>query len=477
MESPKHFSLKQVCDSIRKTINERYSQSYWVSAELFKLNRTSKGHCYPELVQKENDSIIAEIRGTIWANNFERIKKKFESQVGEPLKDNLQLLFLVKISYHPIYNIGLEIIDIDPSFTLGNLQKERNETILLLQKNGLLNKNQQLKMPFLPKKLAIISQNDSKGYADFYTLLEQHSGGKYHIDTFLFEATLQGDGAISSIISQLNRIQKVSHYFDAVVIIRGGGGEVGMHCYNSYQLCESMANFPLPIITGIGHSTNQNVAELIAFYNGITPSDTAFYFLNYFDSLYQKLADEKQKLPVVCQKQLLNVSKDFQTNIRIFEQNVKLNLQTNKSSFESTINHFKFVVEQNSAQQKTILQKKIFQLEANTVLFIKENQHQINSKETTFFSSVSSKLTNQSDKLNDLKNRIPLILEKQIDKEKSGLLQFEKNIQHLNPINILQRGYSIISNKKGILNAENQGEKSEELKVQTAFNSFTVIKK
>ena len=221
MESPQHFTLKQVAESIRKTIAERYSRTYWVTAEMHKLNQTRKGHCYPELVQKEDESIVVEMRGTIWKQNFDRIQQKFFEIVKEPLHDGMELLFHVKIAYHPLYNIGLEIIDIDPNYTLGALQRERQETLERLNKEGILNSNQNLQMALVPKRLAIISQADSKGYSDFVTLLNGHPK-RYHFATLLFEATLQGDAAITSIQNQLKRIEKVKQHFDAVVIIRNG---------------------------------------------------------------------------------------------------------------------------------------------------------------------------------------------------------------------------------------------------------------
>ena len=260
------FTLKQVVSSIKKTISERYNSSYWVKAEMHKLNKYPSGHAFPELVQKEDGKIVAQINGNIWKTQFEQINRKFIETVKEPLNEGKNLLLLVKVVYNEPYGLSLQILDIDPSFSLGELQKERDETLKKLSTLGILNNNQQLKLPLIPKRIALISADSSKGLSDFMEIIKD-ANGKYVIDTYLFQAYLQGDVAIDSIIQALRKIKKMQHHFDAVLIIRGGGGEVGLSCYNNFQLCEAIATFPLPVLTGIGHSTNLTVAEMIAYRN------------------------------------------------------------------------------------------------------------------------------------------------------------------------------------------------------------------
>ena len=268
------FSLKQVALSIEKTIASRYHQNYWVKAEIHKLNKYPSGHAFPELVEKKEGKIVAQMNGSIWKQNLQRIEKIFADQVQEPLKDGIQVLMLVKVSFNPTFGLSLQIQDIDPAFTLGQLQKEKDITLKKLKAEGLLQTNQLLTYPLLAKRIAIISAATSKGLSDFYQVLDQNSFG-YTFHTQLFEAYVQGDIAIDSIIAALQQIENHKSKFDVVVIVRGGGAEVGLTCYNNYELCKAIASFPLPIITGIGHSTSLTVAELIAYSSAITPTQLA----------------------------------------------------------------------------------------------------------------------------------------------------------------------------------------------------------
>lgn len=466
METPQHFTLKQVAESIRKTIAERYSRTYWVTAEMHKLNLTRKGHCYPELVQKEDESIVVEMRGTIWKQNFERIQQKFHDIVKEPLRDGMELLFHVKITYHPLYNIGLEIIDIDPNYTLGALQKERQQTLERLNKEGILNANQQLEMALLPKRLAIISQADSKGYSDFVTLLNGHPK-RYHFNTFLFEATLQGDAAINSIQDQLKRIQKIKHHFDAVVIIRGGGGEIGMHCYNNYELAKAIATFPLPVLTGIGHSTNLTVCEMIAFRNGITPSDMAYFLLNIFEELDAPLDELLLKLPQQIQRVFQEKKNQFSQLARNFQQEVHKALSDEKNTFLSTVKAFEFQVKHKMTYSNQILSELRNQIRSSSGYLLETHRNKQQNLINLLQIHTKTLLNTQHQ---TIKNREELLIQafpRKIQRESAKLEQAELHLKLLDPITVLQRGYAIVTNEKGVLSKKNQAKAGEELKIVT----------
>jgi exodeoxyribonuclease VII large subunit len=273
-ENVQIFSLKQVALSIEKTIASRYNQQYWVKAEIHKLNKYPSGHAFPELVEKEDGKIVAQLNGSIWKQHLQRIEKIFIDQVQEPLKDGIQVLMLVRVQFNPTFGLSLQIQDIDPAFTLGHLQKEKDITLKKLKAEGLLQTNQQLPYPLIAKRIAVISAPTSKGLSDFYQVLDQNAFG-YTFHTQLFEAYVQGDVAVASILEALQEIEKCQEQFDVVVLVRGGGAEVGLTCYNNYELCKGIATFPLPILTGIGHSTNLTVAEMIAYASAITPTQLA----------------------------------------------------------------------------------------------------------------------------------------------------------------------------------------------------------
>ena len=307
----KSHSLLELTERIERLISSTYTGEYWVKAEISRLNFYPKsGHCYPELVEKKEGKIVAEIRSTIWKPVFETIKNKFQSETGEELKEGFNVLFLIQVKFSPTHGINLNIRDIDPSFSLGEMAREKKLTIEQLKNEGLWNKNRELSISVLPKRVAIVSVETSKGYHDFQeTIKNQASRFDWHFS--LFSAILQGDIAVNSISEQLNLIRQNHTKFDVVLIIRGGGGDVGLHCYNHYQLAKNVATFPIPVITGIGHSTNETVSEMVAHTNKITPTAVATFLINWLENLeknwlnsYQILlktnksiiAPEKQKL-------------------------------------------------------------------------------------------------------------------------------------------------------------------------------------
>lgn len=276
------FSLLEVTTSVQKTLAERYTSAFWVKAEMNKLNpHPPSGHCYPELVEKKDGRIIAEINANLWRDDYRRINQNFIQVLKEPLKSGITILLYAKIAYEPLYGLRLRILDIDPSYALGELEREKLESIDRLKKEGIFDANRTRTMPLLPKRIAVISVQTSKGYSDFVQTIDGNGWG-YRFFHMLFPAILQGERSASSIIAQLRNIRKVLSHFDVVAIIRGGGGEVGLTCYNDLALSREIALFPIPVLTGIGHSTNETVSEMVAFRNAITPTDLADYLLQKF---------------------------------------------------------------------------------------------------------------------------------------------------------------------------------------------------
>jgi exodeoxyribonuclease VII large subunit len=273
------FSLLEVTNSIRKVIGERYKRTFWVKAEMNKLNHYSySGHSYPELVEKRNGKIVSQMRASLWKDDFLRINNNFIKTLKEPLKDGILILFNAAVTFDPVHGLALRIIDIDPVFTLGELEREKLETIDKLKGEGIFDLNRTLQLPLLPQRIAVISVETSKGYSDFINVLANHAAG-YKFFCYLFPALLQGDRSVDSILNQLKRVKRVQAHFDVVAIIRGGGGDVGLSSYNNFMLSREIARFPIPVLTGIGHSTNETVAEMVAFKNAITPTELADFLI------------------------------------------------------------------------------------------------------------------------------------------------------------------------------------------------------
>lgn len=309
------FSLLQVTRSVQNTIAKRYARTYWIKAEMNKLNHyTHSGHAYPDLVEKKEGKIVAEMRGTIWRSTYQRINKEFIKYLGEPIKDGISLVFEASITYHPMYGMGLNIVDIDVSYALGELEKEKKESIAKLKKEGLFNKNKQLPFPLLPKRIAIISVETSKGLSDFYKIIQNNPWG-YKLECSLYPALLQGDKSIPSILNQLAKIRDTLEAYDVVTIIRGGGGEVGLASYNNYKLARAVAEFPIPVLTGIGHATNETVCEMVAYRNAITPSNLAEFILQYFHDFANILRTAEQQIAYRVERQFSHERQKILTSL------------------------------------------------------------------------------------------------------------------------------------------------------------------
>ncbi|MDR2385115.1 MAG: exodeoxyribonuclease VII large subunit [Tannerella sp.] len=312
------FSLLEVMNSIRKTITNRYKSSFWVKAEMNKLNfYKHSGHCYPDLIEKQDGKIIAQMRAVLWKSDYMRINSFFLKTLDEPLKDGIKILFLAEIIFEPSHGLTLHITDIDPEYTLGDLEREKQDTIRRLKEEGIYDRNRLLKIPLLPQRIAIISVETSKGYRDFLGKIENNAAG-YCVFYLLFPSLLQGEKVVQSISAQLQRIRKVMHHFDAVLIVRGGGGDIGLSSYNNYLLAKEIALFPLPVLTGIGHITNETVVEKVACRNLITPTDLADFLILQFHNFSAALGNAKQKTVTIANRIISGERLKFQMETKLF---------------------------------------------------------------------------------------------------------------------------------------------------------------
>ena len=456
MSQPKFFTLRQVVSSIRKTIEERYQSEYWVKAEMHKLGKTPSGHCYPELVQKENGKIVAELRGTIWRQHFERINQRFMQVVKEPLKEDTTLMMKVRINFHEVYGLSLQIIDIDPNYSLGELQRERAETLLKLQKEGLIDANQKLSFPLLPKRVAIISAASSKGLSDFMKVIEHNDWG-YRFVTHLFPAYLQGDQAEHSIIHQLRRVEKVRDYFDIVVIVRGGGGEVGMSCYNTYNLCRAIATFPLPVLTGIGHSTNLTVAEMISYRNAITPTELGDFLVQAFHEFAVPLKEAIKSIRVHVRQQLAVSKMQLATHSKNFGHIVRKALESERQQIRMERKELHFVTQKYTQQNSEQLLRFRRQISGTTRLLLQHYQNGL-TQQSTRLTSMSYAALKGAD--NDLGRMI-------------------QTVKLVDPIHVLKRGYSITTLNGKTVSLQNPTEEGDLITTRTANFTLTstVVKK
>lgn len=465
-DSRQIFSLKQVASSIRKTLEERYQQTYWVKAEMHKLNLYPSGHCFPELLQKENGKIVAQMNASIWKQNYQRINKNFVNVVKEPLREDSTLLLLVKIVFHETFGLSLQIIDIDPNYALGELQRERQETLLRLQKENLINLNQKLDFPLLPKRIALISADTSKGLSDFRKVIETNQWG-YHFTTFLFQAYLQGDVAVQSIQQQLKRIEKVKDYFDVVVIVRGGGGEVGLSCYNNFELCKAIASFPLPVLTGIGHSTNLTVAEMIAYRNAITPTELGDFLIQTFHEFAVPVKDASKVIRTYAKNKLENANQALSSSVKLFKNVTSKRVEQTKNllfrSSSSLKSSVKFILHLEH-ESITNSHKSIRKTSKESLI----NQHiKIDSLFDSTIKNINFEVKTHKGDLNRILEKLPKVINQNLLSSNNKLDQLEQSIKLMDPREVLKRGYSITTIKGKTISKESKIKKGDIILTQT----------
>lgn len=281
------FDLNQL---VKNTIATHIQKSYWVVAEISEINEHPNGHCYLELCQKDESSndIKAKARATIWANTYRTVKPYFETTTRRPLTKGINILVGVYVVFHEIYGYSLNIIDIEPSYTLGNIELKRRETVQRLIEDGVAEMNHELQFTDIPKRIAIVSSAKAAGLQDFINQLDNNTYG-YRFTYRLFGSTMQGNEAEASIIQSLNNINAEIANFDAVVIVRGGGSQSDLACFDSYLLALNIAQFPIPVITGIGHDKDQSVADMVAKVSVKTPTAAAEYLISLFATAEERV--------------------------------------------------------------------------------------------------------------------------------------------------------------------------------------------
>lgn len=275
------ISLSELTDQIQQTIRLSFETPIWIRAEISELRENQGGHCYLELIEKDSDSdtLLAKTKATIWASTYRMLKPYFESSTGQTLRSGLNVLMAVSVEFHGVYGFSLNIRDIDPTFTIGEMATRRLQIIRQLEEDGIVDMNKQLPFPEIPQRLAIISSPTAAGYGDFCDQLKNNSS-HFAFYTKLFPAVMQGEQTESSIISALEKIYENIDLFDVVVIIRGGGATTDLACFDSYELALNCAQFPLPIIAGIGHQRDISILDMVAYTNLKTPTAVAEFLIS-----------------------------------------------------------------------------------------------------------------------------------------------------------------------------------------------------
>lgn len=313
----KTYSLKELCDWIEEVVETDLPERYWVRAEIASMS--VRGHCYMELVEKgENGILSAKVRATCWNNVYALLSAYFAQEAGEPLHVGLQVLLEVSVEFHAVYGLSLNIWNIDPTYTLGDLAKQRQATLQQLTEDGVMELQKGLELPSLVRRIAVISSADAAGYGDFCDQLKNNRFG-FSFQTQLYPAVMQGDNSAHSIIEALHSIAEQEEEWDVVVIIRGGGANTDLRCFDDYNLASHCAQFPLPIIAGIGHTRDVSIMDMVVKISVKTPTAAAEW-------LIERVAEQVEKvgeLVLRLQRAAMGAVNKEKNRLSLYQQRLK----------------------------------------------------------------------------------------------------------------------------------------------------------
>ena len=316
----KQYSLSELCAEIQEVVENDLLERYWVRAEIASLS--ARGHCYMELVEKaENNTLAAKVRATCWNNVYSLLSAYFIQETGQALRVGMQVLVEVSVNFHPVYGLSLNIWNIDPTYTQGDLAKQRQATIRRLTEDGVMELQQSLEIPTLVRKVAVISAADAAGYGDFCDQLKNNRFG-FRFELSLFAATMQGDHAPRSIIQALGKIASEEEKWDIVVIIRGGGATTDLGCFDDYELASHCAQFPLPILSGIGHTRDMSIVDMVTHTSVKTPTAAAEW-------LIERVAEQVERV------NQLEVRLQRATQYAVVQENNKLQAYLQRMSYSA----------------------------------------------------------------------------------------------------------------------------------------------
>ncbi len=436
------FTLSKLTARIKGTLATAFPDQFWVIAEISELHLNSSGHAYLELIEKNpaTNKILARMRATIWSYTYRMLRPYFEGTTGYQFSAGIKVLVNVSLEYHPQYSISLNIKDIDPSYTLGDLARKKAEIIERLTREGVIDMNKQIEFPLVPQRIAVISSSTAAGFGDFLNTLSNNIEN-FHFEINLFQAVMQGEKAEESIIKALEKIYESENNFDLVVIIRGGGATIELDCFNNYDLAFHITQFPLPVITGIGHERDETVADLVAH--------------------------RKLKTPTAAAEFLIDRMAEFLTGIHQMEEYifdlVREKIQSEKDSVSLISQNLVLYTRQVLYQAGTTLNKSAYEIKAALGSMLAGSNNLLNDKHKTLAFKVSALIVKKEQKLGLSKEKVDRIAFQLIKEEKEKLISMDKLINLSSPEYILSRGYSITRHNGKVLKDAQNVRKNDEL--------------
>lgn len=405
------LSLYELNSMVRDALSMTLPDSYWVEAELSEVREGYGGHCYMELIEKEerSNTPIAKAHAACWRNRWISIRPQFEQVTGQRLHAGMKVLLKVHAQFHENYGFSWIVDDIDPNYTMGDMARKRQEIIRTLKEEGVFDLQKELALPMFCQRIAVVSSATAAGYGDF---CNQLAGNDYGLQfkTGLFAATMQGEGVEQSVIAALNRIDAEYEDWDCVVIIRGGGATSDLSGFDTLALAENVANFPLPIITGIGHERDESVLDMISFQKVKTPTAAAAFLVQHLTDVYVRVMETQETIV----------------------QNVKHRLQVEKMRLDRLNKSIPVQFSLVKTRQGAYIDRLMNRLSQQ----------------------VLSKVADAQRKLEILSQNVQPVLERKMMSESHRLQMLEQRIRSQDPELLLKRGYSItLKNGKSIRSA------------------------
>ncbi|MEA3451776.1 MAG: exodeoxyribonuclease VII large subunit, partial [Bacteroidota bacterium] len=415
------ISLSELTNLIKETIDSTFSEYYMVVAEINQINVNYSGHAYLQLIEKdEKDKTLANLRAVIWANKYNLISEYFESVTGSELQEEMKILVKTEVRFHAVYGLSLVIHDIDPTYTLGDIEKQRQKIINQLKEDGIFEMNKELEIPIVPQRIAIISSPTAAGLDDFLNHLDSNEYG-YSFEHKLFKATMQGEKTEDSVISAFDKIFNEQEKYDVVVIIRGGGSKLDLSAFDSYNIAANIAQFPLPILSGIGHQRDLSIADMVANKSLKTPTATA-------DFIIQEIVDFETELNSAYEE-----ITDFVTE-SINEE--EFNLSFLKSNLNNLV---KSQLYSHDADLRIIFE----QLKAKTVIFISKKEEYLRHSVEKHKNSVLNELKNIETENSQLKQKLVDKTENYFVAKSNELTLISSKLNAHDPQHILDLGFSV----------------------------------
>lgn len=404
------LSLYELNTLVSSVLSLDLPDDYWVEAELSEA-REVRGHCYMELVQKDeaSNTPIAKASAKCWASRWSILRPMFERVTGQRLHAGMKVMLRVKAQFHAAYGFSWIVSDINPEYTMGDLMRRRQEIIKQLKAEGVFDLQRELTIPAFAQHIAVVSSDGAAGYGDFCRQLADNAQG-YRFTVRLFSATMQGEAVEQSVIAALNRIYEEQDVFDAVVIIRGGGATSDLSGFDTLALAENVANFPLPIITGIGHERDESVLDMISFRKVKTPTAAAAFLVQHLTDVYVRVMEAQETIV----------------------QNVKHRLQVEKMRLDRLNKSIPVQFSLVKTRQGAYIDRLMNRLSQQ----------------------VLSKVADAQRKLEILSQNVQPVLERKMMSESHRLQMLEQRIRSQDPELLLKRGYSItLKNGKSIRSA------------------------